>query len=114
MIKHLYGNGAWINVQSAGTSMPYVNTSQPMAGMLRINPNMNRVEVYDGINWQGFGNDAHVDLSESAKEVLRWAQDKMKEEKELTELMEKHPGLKDLHDKFEVMKALCQEEEKIK
>lgn len=114
MIKNLYGNGSWVNVQPSSTTMPYVNTSQPLAGMLRMNAGMNRIEVYDGSNWQSFGSDAHVDLSENAKEVLRWAQDKMREEAELKKLMEKHPGLKDLQEKFEMMKILCKEEEKIK
>jgi hypothetical protein len=26
--------------------------------------------------------------------------------------MDKHPGLKDLYDKFEMLKVLCQQEEK--
>ena len=92
--------------------MPYLNTTQPMAGMLRMNSSMNRMEVYDGQNWLAYGADAHVDLSESAKQALTWAQNKMQEEIKLLDLLEKHPGLKDLHDKFQVMKVLCQEEEK--
>ena len=36
----------------------------------------------------------------------------MEEEKKLQELIDKHPGLKELNDKFEMMKALCYEEEK--
>ena len=92
--------------------MPYLNTTQPMTGMVRINPNMNRTEVYDGQTWVPFGADAHVDLSEQAKQALTWAQNKMQEEIKLLDLLEKHPGLKDLHDKFQVMKVLCQEEEK--
>jgi hypothetical protein len=112
MIKNVYGNSAWISVGGAGTSLPWINTTQPMAGMLRSNPSVNRIEVYDGQNWVSIGNDTHIDLSESAKETLTWARKKMEEEKQLTELMEKHPGLKDLHDKFKMMKILCQEEEK--
>jgi hypothetical protein len=36
----------------------------------------------------------------------------MHQERKLQELMDRHPGLKDLNDKFEMMKVLCQEEEK--
>lgn len=111
MIKNLYGNSSWITINQQGTVMPYLN-NQPMTGMVRVNSSMNRTEVYDGQNWISFGADVHVDLSESAKQALTWAQNKMQEEIKLLDLLEKHPGLKDLHDKFQVMKALCQEEEK--
>ena len=114
MIKNLYGNSQWINVGQGNTTMPYLNTNQPMSGMIRLNSSMNRVEVYDGQNWVQVGSDAHVDLSETSKETLTWARAKMEEERRLKELMEKHPGLKDLNDKFEMMKILCQEEEKEK
>lgn len=112
MIKYLYGSSPWVNVTQYGTTMPYINTTQPMAGMLRLNASMNRIEVYDGMTWQGVGGDANVDLSETAKQTLAWAQLKMEEEKRLKELMDKHPGLLDLYEKFEMMKALCYEEEK--
>jgi hypothetical protein len=35
---------------------------------------------------------------------------KQHQERNLKEMMERHPGLKDLHDKLEMMKILCQEE----
>lgn len=114
MIKNLYGNSSWINIGQGNTTMPYLNTTQPMAGMIRMNSSLNRMEVYDGQNWIAYGSDVHVDLSESAKKTLIWAREKMEEENRLKELMKKHPGLKDLHDKFEMMKVLCQEEEKEK
>lgn len=113
MIKNLYGNSSWITVNQQGTTMPYLN-NQPMTGMVRVNSSMNRTEVYDGQNWIAFGADAHVDLSETAKQTLSWAQEKMLEEYRLKELIGRHPGLRDLHDKFEMMKVLCQEEEKEK
>lgn len=111
MIKNLYTNSDWVTVNQQNTAMPWINTTQPMAGMLRVNNNMNRVEVYDGLNWQGMSSDAHVDLSATAKETLAWARLKMEEERRIRELMNRHPGLKDLHDKFEMMKALCLEQE---
>ena len=112
MIKNIYGNGQWVTINQQGTTMPYLNTTQPMAGMIRMNSSMNRMEVYDGQSWLAYGSEAHVDLSEQAKQALSWAYDKMGEEVKLLELLERHPGLKDLHDKFQIMKVLCQEEEK--
>ena len=112
MIKNIYGNSSWIEVSTSGTSMPYINTTQPITGMVRMNSMMQRMEVYDGNNWVEFGNgQTSVDLSESAKQALSWAHNKMSEEAKLLELLKKHPGLKDLHDKFEMMKVLCQEQE---
>jgi len=111
MINHIYGNGPWLSVTQQGTAIPYIDTTQTMSGMLRLNPKMNRIEVYDGQNWQSLGGDANVDLSENTKEVLIWAKTKMQHERQLESLMERHPGLKDLHDKFQIMKVLCQEEE---
>jgi hypothetical protein len=70
------------------------------------------MEVYDGISWYGINNHVTVDLGMTSKEAIEWAHKKMQEEKRLQELMHRHPGLKDLHDKFEMMKVLCMEEEK--
>lgn len=112
MIKNVYGNSTWINATVHGCQLPYVNTMYPSAGILRLNPNMNRIEVYDGQNWLSIGADTQLDLSENAKEVLMWARNKMEEEQQLQELIGRHPGLKELKDKFEMMKALCIEEEK--
>lgn len=114
MIKHIYGNGQWVNVSQSGTVMPYLNATQPMSGMIRMNSSLNRLEVYDGQTWIQFGGDVQFDLSENAKQVLTWANDKMKQEQQLKELMSRHPGLQDLNDKFEMMKILCQEEENTK
>ena len=91
--------------------MPYINTTQPMTGMIRVNPGMSRTEVYDGQNWVQFGADAHVDLSESVKQTLAWAREKMVEEEKLKDLMDKHPGLKESYERLEIMKSLVLEEE---
>lgn len=111
MIKHIYGNSQWVTVGNNGTAMPYINTTQQMAGMLRWNSIMGKMEVYDGNSWMGFGGDAHVDLSEHAKQALLWVKEKMTEEARLKELMERHPGLRDAYERLEIMKALVIEQE---
>jgi hypothetical protein len=70
------------------------------------------MEVYDGLTWHGIDSHVTVDLGMTSKQAIEWAHKKMQEEKRLQELMDQHPGLKDLHDKFEMMKVLCMEEEK--
>ena len=114
MINAVHGNSQWLNVQSYQGNKPYINTTQSIAGMVRYNNanNGGSMEVYDGTTWCTIGNgSANIDLNENAKRILEWAEKKMKEEADLKALMGNHPGLKDLHDKFEMMKVLCTEEE---
>lgn len=115
MINNVHGNSAWINVQTYPGNKPYINTTQAASGTLRYNHNNNGgcMEVYDGQNWVPIANGtANIDLNENVKRTLEWAEKKMQEEIKLKAMIERHPGLKDLHDKFEMMKVLCHEEEK--
>ena len=84
------------------------------AGLLRYNYNNSEVEVYNGMSWHTLGEDTSINFSKETVEVLDWARAKMQEEAQLKSLMARHPGLKDLNDKFEMMKALCQQEENVK
>ena len=114
MINNIYGASGWIAVNGNPNSMPYINLSQPMAGMLRLNPSTNTIDVYNGSTWMSVSNDVSIDFSERVKQVLAWAEGKMIEEQKLRELMERHPGLKSLHDQLEMMKMLCTVEEENK
>lgn len=113
MIKHINGGSEWLNVHSYQGGTPHINTAQPSTGMIRMHPSYGRLEVYDGSTWHEIANGhAEVDLTPSAKEVMSWARDKMHAEKRMAALIERHPGLKELHDKFEMMRVLCEQEEK--
>jgi hypothetical protein len=81
------------------------------AGLLRYNYNSSDVEVYNGMSWHTLGGDTSINFSKETVEVLEWARTKMQEEVKLRSLMAQHPGLKDLNDKFEMIKVLCQQEE---
>lgn len=114
MIHSVYGNGAWLNVTTYQGNRPYINTTQPIAGMVRYG-NSGNMEVYDGSIWQLIGNgSANIDLNDHVKEILEWAKKKMTEEKKLKALMELHPGLRDLNNQLEMMKILCYKEEESK
>jgi hypothetical protein len=97
-------------------SYPYTPTFSPgaqSAGMVRYNVNMQCMEVYDGTGWQPIGTASPtIEMTPQAREAVEWAMSKQEEEYKLRALMKQHPGLKDLHDKFEMMKILCQEESK--
>ena len=112
MIKNIYGGSEWLHVHGYSGNTPYINTSQPSTGMIRMHPSSSRLEVYDGSSWHEIANgSAEIDLSVTAKETLTWAREKMGADKRLQVLMERHPGLKELHDKFEVMRLLCEQGE---
>jgi hypothetical protein len=112
MIKQINSDPQWIQVQQGYHGVPPISPGAQSAGLLRYNSNTNNIEVYNGMAWYGIDTNVGIDLSSSAKETLTWAYNKMQEERRLKDLMAQHPGLKDLHDKFEMMKVLCMEEEK--
>jgi hypothetical protein len=112
MIKSLSSGSQHIAVSGGNPGAPHISPGAVGAGMVRYNPNIQQMEVYDGLTWQGINSHVTIDLGMTSKETIEWAHKKMQEEKRLQELMHHHPGLKDLHDKFEMMKVLCMEEEK--
>lgn len=105
--------GAHLTVSNSYSTRPYINMGNPSAGMVRYNGNSNNLEIYDGSSWMAIQNaNPHIELSSGAQAAINWAYEKMEQERKLKDLMNKHPGLKDLHDKFEMLKVLCEQEEK--
>ncbi len=102
-------SGRWIHVIPNGAG-PYISPGAVGAGMIRYSSNMNQLEVNDGVSWQQYRPGATIDLSSDAQNALAWAYAKMQEEVLLEQLMEKHPGLRDLHERFAVMLRLVQKE----
>lgn len=102
-------SGRWMHVVPNAT--PYVNnySGQSGAGMMRYNTSINCVEITDGMSWHQYRPGATVDLSSDAQNALDWAYRKMQEEQRLSQLMAQHPGLRDLHERFQVMLALVQQ-----
>jgi len=99
----------WMSVYSPSQS-PYISPGSMSAGMVRYNNSSANLEVYDGNAWLTLSGSADVGLSPEAQAVMDWAYKKMKEDEQLEMLMAKHPGLKDLHEKFTLMKALVAED----
>ena len=112
MIKTLSSGSQHIAIVGGNPSVPPISPGAVGAGIVRYNTNMQQMEVYDGLSWHGINSHVTIDLGWDSKQTIEWAHKKMQEEKRLQELMKQHPGLKDLHDKFEMMKVLCQKEEK--
>jgi hypothetical protein len=114
MIKNIYSRTDHIQIGQGYNNVPPMSPGAQSAGMLRYNTSSNTMEVYNGVAWFPVETTADILLSPMAQQAMDWSIKKMEEDSKLQSLMARHPGLKDLHDKFEMMKVLCQEEEKHK
>lgn len=98
MIKSISGTNQV--VVNASPFSPYINMSNPSAGMVRYNGNSHYMEVYDGTSWYPLTNHASIDLSPNANAAVLWAIDKMTEEAELKELANTHPAIRSAYDAY--------------
>jgi len=126
MIDYVVG-GEYLTVTSNKGATPYINMNSqtPMVGTLAYDNGSQQLKVYDGNTWMTVGGgSATVNLTGQAISILKWAEKKMQEEKELIALAEKHPTIKSLVDemnasvfdyqrKIDMVKILIKEEEKI-
>ena len=100
MIKNLTSNSSLIYVSSNSSSGPYVNMSNPSAGMMRYNGNTYNVEVYDGSTWMQINTSASIGVDSRLDTVVTWAVKKIAEEREELELR-KHPLAKDAYETYQ-------------
>ena len=100
-----------VHIIASSHSPPYIGNNGQSAGMVRYNTSTQQMEVFDGNTWQIISQNITVDLSWTAEEAIRWAYEKMEEERALKQRMEKHPGLKDAYEKFQIMDILTKEED---
>lgn len=110
MIKNITSSSAYVTVSSPYAPNIY-NNGQVGVGNIRYNPANQSMEVYDGLIWQVMNSGATVGLSWDADNAIRWAIEKQKAEADLKERMEKHPGLKDAYEKFQILDILTKEDE---
>ena len=109
MIKNITQMGAFTQVSSYYPPQIYGNGQS--AGQVRYNTSNQQMEVYDGNSWISISQTATVGLSMPAEEAIRWSLGKMTEERDLKARMEKHPGLKDAYEKFQLLDILTKEED---
>lgn len=111
MIRGINGSN-FVSVSGGQMNLPYINGSALSAGQLRLNPNTQNFEVYDGTGWQSIMPAyANVDLPDYIKETITWANQKMMEERHMDELCKKYPGLDKARDNFELFKKFVQAQE---
>ena len=122
MIDYIVG-GEYLNVTSNKGAQPWINMSstQPMIGMLSYDNNSQSMKVFNGTDWMTIGGgSATVNLNPNAISILKWAEQKMREEYELNTLADKHPSIKDLvnqikekEEQLKVVQTLLKEEVKV-
>lgn len=81
---------------------------------MRYNTTSFQVEIYDGNAWLKAGGPTGIGLTPDAENALDWAKQKMVDEKQLKEKMEKYPALKDAYEQFKIIEALVNADEKLK
>lgn len=101
MIKTIHSNSSLLTVYNNG-SQPYVNMSNPSAGMVRYNGNASQLEVYDGSAWMSLGGTVSVGLDTRLDTVVNWAMVRMNEEAEEARLRKEHPLLQDAYEQYKV------------
>ena len=94
MIKDVISTGPFVQVMGGGNYTPYVNMSNPSAGITRFNGNTQSLEVYDGASWMVISSSvASVGLNNDANNAITWALRKMEEESQLEKLAREHPAI---------------------
>jgi hypothetical protein len=70
--------------------------------------NNGNLEVYSDGSWISTDELIAIQLPDGTQNVLQRARKKMAEEQKLKELCEKYPGLKQAKEKYEIIKALVE------
>lgn len=113
MIKNIYSGSPSVHV-GGQQNPPIYNSGGSMVGQLRYNTSTQNYEVYDGNTWHVIHSSVPVGLSQEAEDAIRWARDKMQEERDLKARIERHPGLKDAYEKFQLMDIMTREEDELR
>jgi hypothetical protein len=117
MIGHISSNpGPWLNGASSPAHIPTIyDNNKPMQGVMRVVDG--KMQAWDGSEWKTIiPGTAYIDLSEHAKRILAWAEDKMADEARIDHLAKQHPAVADAlalvataQEKLKIVVALTQE-----
>jgi hypothetical protein len=97
MIGHIQQTGKYTAV-TGGPASNHINNSGYMGvGQLQFNTNTQRMEMYNGIDWQPLTlGTYYVGLNPDAEQILDWARNKIHEEQELERLAKDNVAIQDL------------------
>lgn len=88
---------------------PYIPMNTASAGLVRYNGTNQCLEVYDGSTWQTLGSHADIRLDDRAVRAIDWVYKKMDEERQLEELMRKHPTVAKAKEHLDTVIALTKD-----
>ena len=96
MIGQIQQTGKYVAV-TGGPAGNYVNNTGLMSvGQLQFNTHSQRLEMYNGKEWQPVNlGTYHVGLNPHAEHILDWADKKMHEEREARAMAEQYPAVAD-------------------
>jgi hypothetical protein len=97
MIGNISQTGKYIAI-TGGPVSNYINNSNYMGvGQLQYKTNTQHLEVYNGSSWQPLNmGQYYVGLNPEAEQILDWARDKIREERELEQLAKDNVAINDL------------------
>jgi hypothetical protein len=101
MMSSIWSGDEWLIATGGGGSLPYIpnNTQNPIQGMLRVMNNS--IEVFNGSGWQSISTgSASISLSSKASTIMKWAEEKMKAERDIMKAIETSPAVADAYKSF--------------
>ena len=117
MIKGINSSGRYITVNGGTASDPYISPGAAGAGMVRWNPNMNCMEVNDGMSWKSFSTSyATVELTPEAESLFEWARKERSKQQLREQAVANNPALKKAYEaikraeeNFDLLEAIAKE-----
>lgn len=89
------------------------DSNNPLTGTVKFNTVNQMLEVYNGSTWNPVPQknpDFTLIWTQEFQDIMQWAEDKMKEEKQLQEKIKKYPALQKAYQDYKILEALAHEE----
>lgn len=83
----------------------------PHTGAVQWNGNIKKFQVSSGSSWYDIDNNITFQVDGRLSEIIKWAEDKIREEARIAQLVDKYPALKDAKEKYEIIYNLVTSKE---
>lgn len=90
-------------------NVPFTNASRMPGNQGEVRAINGHLEVYDGYSWKQIYTTTYIDDFD-LKTVVEWAKQKMEQELQEQELAEKYPAFKFAKEKYQLVKAMVENE----
>lgn len=123
--SNMAGDDQWITISTYGGYEPFnvryddlperpkpSEYPYPFNGAIRWNTYKNSAEMFYVNEWKPVWNSSlEIGLTAKTRDVLQWAEKKMREEEDLENRRKKYPALDSAWNDFQTIDALCREED---